>query len=317
MSRAAKVRIVVLLCACWKLALCARGQSPLNYAVQVSATVQASPPQITLSWPADSGATGYTVERKLRDATSWGSPVSLSATNTSYVDGNVSMGGAYEYNIQKQAANYFGAGYIYAGIALPPVVSRGKVMLVVDNSIGPSLVMELARLQQDLAGDGWTVLRHDVPRMVVDPADQSRTNWAARAAELANLKALIKADYTADPANVNSVFLFGHVPVPYSGNFAPDGHSDHQGAWPADVYYADMTGTWTDSSVTATTATDPRNINVPGDGKFDANIMPANATLRVGRVDLANLPAFALSETELLRQYLYKDHGIRQKWITA
>ena len=93
--------------------------------------------------------------------------------------------------------------------------------------------MELSRLEQDLAGDGWTVLRHDVPRTAVNPANTNSSVWAARAGELASLKALIKADYNADPSNVKAVFLFGHLPVPYSGNLNPDGHPQHQGAWPA------------------------------------------------------------------------------------
>ena len=53
------------------------------------------------------------------------------------------------------------------------------------------------------------------------------------------MKDLIKAQYNADPANTKAVFLFGHVPVPYSGDIVPDGHyADHQGAWPCDGYYA-------------------------------------------------------------------------------
>src|SRR5262249_57416229 len=126
---------------------------------------------------------------------------------------------------------------------------------------------ELARLQQDLVGDGWTVLRHDVPRMVVDPANTSSSVWAARSNELASVKALIKADYTADTNNVTAVFFVGHVPVPYSGKVAPDGHSGHIGAWPADMFYGDMSGLWTDSIWNTTTASDTRNWNVPGDGK--------------------------------------------------
>ena len=44
-----------------------------NYAVQISATVQAAPPQIALKWPQDDyGATSYTVYRKTKEATSWG-----------------------------------------------------------------------------------------------------------------------------------------------------------------------------------------------------------------------------------------------------
>jgi hypothetical protein len=42
--------------------------------------------------------------------------------------------------------------------------------------------------------------------------------------------------------------LIGNVPVPYSGDLNPDGHSDHDGAWPTDTYYAEMNGTWTDAS---------------------------------------------------------------------
>jgi hypothetical protein len=151
-------------------------------------------------------------------------------------------------------------------------------------------------------GDGWQVIRHDVDRND-NPA---------------SIKALIMADYASDPANVRSVFLFGHVPVPYSGDIVPDGHNpDHRGAWPADVYYADVNTDWSDVSITSTNATDRRNINVPGDGKFDPSSVTTIAELEVGRVDLANLPSFALSERELLRQYLNKDHNFRHKLVTA
>src|SRR5439155_7667991 len=137
-----------------------------------------------------------------------------------------------------------------------------------------------------------------------------------------NVKNIIKADYQADPANVKSVFLFGHVPIPYSGNIVPDGHvPDHQGAWPADVYYGDMDGSWTDNSVYTTSAYEARNYNVPGDGKFDQSTIPSTIELQVGRVDLANMPGRKVwggpatfpSETELLRNYLNKDHNFRHK----
>ena len=83
-----------------------------------------------------------------------------------------------------------------------------------------------------------------------------------------------------------------------------------------------MSGAWADTSVNVTVASDPRNRNVPGDGKFDPDspndyYFPARIQLQVGRVDLSNLPAFALPEPELLRQYLNKDHNFRHKLITA
>jgi hypothetical protein len=125
------------------------------------------------------------------------------------------------------------------------------------------------------------------------------------------VRARIASIWNADKLTTRAVFLLGHIPVPYSGQLFPDGHTDHEGAWPADVYYGDVNGTWTDASVNVTVATDPRNDNVPGDGKFDQSLLPSDVELQVGRVDFADMPAFAASETELLRAYLDKDHAYR------
>jgi hypothetical protein len=301
---------------CWQ-AISAMAESVSNFAVQVSATITTNPPQIKFSWPVDPSATGYTVSRKLINDSNWGMAKSLAVTATNYSDTNVVVGGTYEYALSKTAANYSGYGYIYAGIQAPLVDNRGKVVLLVDNTFSMTLATELARLQQDLVGDGWMVLRHDIPRMSVDPANTSSNVWAARSNELAAAKLLIQNDYNADTNNVIAVFLFGHVPVPYSGDFAPDGHSEHVGAWPADLYYGDIYGSWTDSMWNDTSASDPRNWNVIGDGKFDNTALPVTISLQVGRVDMANLPSFSQSETVLLRQYLNKDHNFRNNTITA
>lgn len=109
----------------------------------------------------------------------------------------------------------------------------------------------------------------------------------------------------------------GNIKVPYSGDINPDGHPDHLGAWPADGYYADMDGIWTDVSVNDIVASDPRNRNIPGDGKFDQSLIPTNLELQIGRVDLSNMPAFASSEQQLLKNYLDKDHDYRNKIFTA
>jgi hypothetical protein len=276
-------------------------QSVSDYAVRVSATVETNPPSVTLAWPADPRSTGYTVSRKARDGPVWGSPLTLATNATGYVDSSVPAGGAFEYRIRKTATTYTNEGYIYAGINVPQVESRGKVVLVVDDTHAAALATELARLQQDLVGDGWTVLRHDV----------SRTE------SVANVKSIIRSDYVADAANVKAVFLLGHVPVPYSGDLNPDGHPDHKGAWPADVFYGEMNGSWTDATVNDVVASDPRNDNVPGDGKYDQSTLPSDVELQVGRVDLANLPAFSEGELELLRRYLNKDHRFRHGQITA
>ncbi len=283
-----------------------------NYAVQISATVQESPAKITLTWPQDTSGTpgSYTIYRRNSGSTSWGSGTTLAGSATSWADSSVAIGSAYEYQIVKSASGYNGYGYILCGIKVPLIDHRGKVLLIVDSTHAASLSSELNRLQQDLIGDGWAVIRRDV----------SRSDTPA------NVKNIIRAEYNSDPANVRSLFLFGRVPVPYSGNIVPDGHyPDHQGAWPADAYYGDMDGNWTDSSVSNTSATEARNRNVPGDGKFDQSDLPSAVELQVGRVDLANMPGRKVwggpvtfpSEVELLRQYLNKDHNFRHKRINA
>lgn len=284
-----------------------------DYSVQVSATVEATPARITLGWPQDTNAipSSYTVYRRTPGSADWGSGLTLPGSATSYLDTDVKAGTAYEYRIVKVARSYKGFGYIRAGINAPLVDVRGKLVLVVDDTIAAPLASELARLEQDLVGDGWLVLRRDVSRHDSVP----------------HVKAVIKAAYARDPANVKSVFLFGHIPVPYSGQLNPDGHPDHIGAWPADAYYGDMDGTWTDVSVnyTQTINVDPadaaRMSNRPGDGKFDQITLPSPVELQVGRVDLANMPGRTAadgpgsfpSEIELLRQYLDKDHAFRHR----
>jgi hypothetical protein len=287
-------------------------ETAMEYSVQVSATVQSSPARITLHWLQDTLGVplSYVVYRRAPGVTSWGTGITLSGSNTTFVDPNVAIGIPYEYQIVKKTAAYTGYGYIYSGIHVPTTENRGKLLLVVENTHADDLANELYRLQLDLVGDGWTVIRLDVNR-----ADSA-----------ANIKQLIKAHHAADPENVKALFLFGHVPVPYSGDIVPDGHyREHEGAWPCDGYYADMDGVWTDNRVKVTLANDPRNHNVPGDGKFDQCTFPAPLKLIIGRVDLANMPgrtsfggpATFPSERELLRNYLNKDHSFRKKITSA
>nr|MBA2481545.1 hypothetical protein [Planctomycetota bacterium] len=165
-------------------------------AVLVTATVSTSPLQIQLSWPGEWRHTEfpptYTVQRKSRTATSWSSPVA--AGFTGYTDTNVVAGQAYEYRVTANNPSntpaYTGYGYIYVGIDFPMVDQRGTVVLIVESGIGAALVSELTLLKQDLIGDGWSVIRHDVN------ASDSVTS----------VKALIKADYQAAPTQVKSVF---------------------------------------------------------------------------------------------------------------
>jgi hypothetical protein len=311
MTRTLRAIFFLLVLACAARAEVAGVANTWDYSVQLSAAVQAAPAKITLTWTQDTrtSPSSYTVYRKSPGATSWGAGQRVDGSVTIFEDQTVAAGQAYEYRVVKANAGYSGYGYIQTGIAVPLVEARGTLVLIVERTHAAILATELERLRQDLIGDGWRVLRHDV----------SRTD------SVASVKALIKADYAAAPTKVNSVLLFGRVPVPYSGRFNPDTHPDHMGAWPADVYYGDMQGQWTDRTVNYRQTLNPdaadaaRLSNLPGDGKFDQSTIPGIVELAVGRVDFANLPGRLNgagqgtfpAEAELLRRYLDKDHAFR------
>jgi hypothetical protein len=258
------------------------------YAVQISAAVQTNPAQITLNWEPDHyGADSYTVFRKFKTDSSWGAGVSLPGTATNFTDFDVSAGNAYEYQIIKHATlGYTGYGYIYAGVNAPLIEDRGTVVLLVAADT-VSLASELQRLESDLVGDGWSVIRHDV---------SSNDDPAA-------IRGLVQNDYQSD-GHVQAVFLLGHVPVVKSGNLNYDSHGAR--ALPADGFYGDITGDWRLEQ-------DPTN---------RPSYFPAPIALMVGRVDFFDMPGVGAStpwgtETELMRRYLNKDHAWRHKQVTV
>ncbi len=273
---------------------------PRRFTVQVVAAVQESPPRITLSWVDEGDASSYTISRRTLDS-GWQQIGSVGGGDTSFEDSNVTVGIAYEYQVLKNTSGtYRGYGYLRSGIRIPSPDSRGKIVLLVENGPANALGSELSQLQKDLTADGWVVIRRNVS---MDDSPSS-------------VREQIQAIYNSDPATVKAVLLFGHVPVPYSGNIAPDDHPNHKGAWPADVFYGEMNGTWTDESVNNVEAERAANRNTPGDGKFDQGEIPGEVELMVGRVDLHNMTCYAnktnsRSEIDLLRQYLNKNHAFR------
>lgn len=271
-----------------------------KFTVRVTAAVQESPARITLSWPNEGDANSYTISRRTLTS-GWQQIAQIGGGETSYSDGGVNVGVPYEYQIVKTTpSTYKGYGYLRAGIRVPTADHRGKIILMVENGPAGALQNELSILQQDLTADGWTVISrtasmHDSPQAVKDQ---------------------IRSIYNSDPSNVKALLLFGHIPVAYSGDIAPDEHANHKGAWPADLYYGEMDGTWTDSTVNTVTAEREANHNTPGDGKFDQNVPPSDVELMVGRVDLHNMTCYSnkrvpRSEIDLLRQYLNKNHAFR------
>jgi hypothetical protein len=190
-------------------------------------------------------------------------------------------------------------GHLTAGIRTPPVHDRGAILILAEETVRNELAAEIDRLRLDMIGDGYMV----------------HLRTAALDDDVQAVKDLILSLRNADPT-ISTLLLLGHVPVPYSGDVW-SGHENHRGAWPADVYYAELDGPWTDEFVDNETASRPENHNVPGDGKFDQTWVPSDVDLQAGRVDLSDLPAFGMSEIELLRRYLAKNHAFRTGQIHA
>lgn len=367
-----------------------------DYAVEVSATVQESPPRIDFTWVADETADYYHIFRKAVDDTEWTGPIAtLDGSATSFSDTDIAVGEAYEYSFRKTprfirdtvavasgtpvtftikdtwgdgiccahglgsftvrgcdvmydsggsfgwsrstsftvgtpenpcseievaiTLDIFGEetrwtlvedasgdtlgrggpysspkyGHILAGIRYPVPESMGTVLLLVDEPVAAPLAPEIERLELDLIREGYGVRRVDVPDATPVPS----------------VKDLILAECLADP-QISTLFLLGNVEVPYSGDVR-GAHTNHFGAWPADVYYGELNSTWTDSIVNNTSASRTQNHNVPGDGKFDQTFLPSDVELQIGRVDLSDMPTFPEDEVTLLRRYLDKNHAFR------
>lgn len=265
----------------------------LDNSVQLNATGTSGPDAVTVFWKPYSGATQYKVFRKALSAASWGTAIAtLPGTDSSYVDNTVALGTLYEYRVERTApTNAF--GYIVSGVNTKLNHNNGIMLLLVDSFYTPLLNPEISQLINDYESDGWFV-----KQIIID-----------RNSSVALVKTKIINIYNQDPTNTKAIMLLGHIPVPYSGLINPDGHPDHLGAWPADVFYAETDGNWTDSFVNDnTSASDSRNYNVPGDGKYDQSNLPSNTELQIGRVDMYNLPVFAKSDTILLKNYLDKLH---------
>jgi len=267
-------------------------------AVLSEAAVNENDTSITLKWMYEAGASQYNIYRKNYGAATWGTPIAtLPSTILSFVDNSVSFNQAYEYRIMRINATGEAYGYLVSGINTQIPYNKGKMILIIDDYFLPDLQNEISELILDIEADGWFVQQQLVNRN--DGVSQ--------------VKSLIQGIYNSDPVATNGLFLLGHVPVPYSGDINPDGHPDHLGAWPADVYYADMNGTWNDVSVNDASASDPRHHNVPGDGKFDESVLPSDVELEVSRVDFYNLPTFSNTETMLMQSYLSKLHAFKTR----
>lgn len=289
---------------CWAFAVGLTAQTPKDASIPLSASLQNAPLAVTLSWPNPTPSTLTLLRRvKGQAGNQWVSLLSQSnSALTTFTDTQVQAGLTYEYALRR-TSNINAFGYAHVAVFAGESENRGHTLLLVGESLVAPLAPEIERFKEDLVGDGWAV--------------REATVFAS--ATVSQVKNLIAAHAQQSGGQLQSVVLLGEIPIPYSGNTAWDGHPEHNGAWPADVYYGDLDGFWTDQSVNNPSPARDANKNVPGDGKFDQSVIPSPVELQIGRIDFRRLsPAtFGVSQIELYRRYLDKNHRWRSGAYTT
>lgn len=267
----------------------------------VSASALPDSPSLRLHWK-NRKKIAIDIQRKTLDTPNW-SLLKTTSSEWSYLETDIEPGNIYEYQVEGQ--------YLLGGWqARTDAENRGNVLVLVDESLATEIVPEFGFYLLDLWGDGWKVRVERVPRGI-------DSDKLANVERVKQVKGLIQSVYEELNGDLTALVLVGHVPVPYSGWISPDGHFSR--AWPTDLYYADAVenSPWTDVQNRSLNLTG----NVPGDGIFDHDVTPSLVELAVGRIDMANMPAFSLdppegvqplSEVDLIKRYFRKNHGFRQ-----
>lgn len=205
-----------------------------------------------------------------------------------FIDKTSKPGVAYEYQVIRTARDFTDVGYWLAGVELPAQERRGKVYLLVDDTLVEGLAPRLDRFVRDLTGDGWQVFRKRVPRGN-DRAPMDNLKIAL------DTKQWLNTHYLKDPSGQHAVVLVGHVPIIKVGKAAPDGHAPEPHA--SDLFYADMNGKWT-----ATPAGQLLDNQVPSDF----------IEMQIGRIDFSPVSDGKRErEIQLLNAYFDKNHHWR------
>jgi hypothetical protein len=288
----------------------------LNAVVQLN-VVPAGDGTVTLKWAKATFTGSYKVFKNTSsDPLSFPSAIAtLNSTDSTWKDASFTVGEKAEYAIARLngSGQTVALGYAMAGNKTPETPSYGGIILLIDSNYILPLATELATLKNDLELGGWIV----------------NIAYAGRGESVVTVKDRIKNLVGSAKPTPSYLYMIGHIPVPYSGYFSgntdrcaypPDGHiegsGNHTGAWPADVYYGDLDGIWSDNSVNCTTGSLIRHHNIPGDGKFDECAPPSPVSLKIGRLDLFNMAFFNINDTFLTKRYLDRVHQWRIDNIT-
>ena len=316
-------------------------------------------------WKGSSFTNSYRIFRREVGTyfTLWDGPdvevVGVDVRTNRWIDSTAMPGHLYEYRIGRlqtspreahgdEIYEYspFEHPTLVAGRIGDPLANRGTVFLVIEESLldpaseantafVTSFKASLDLYRNDLWQDGWKVV--EIPARRMNDLDwylpSGRQSWHEN---ILSVKRQIHDVWAANPAGDYQIVLLGRVPIPYSGYVPVDGHvygqsPDHTGAWPADVFYGDMSHMeWRD-------ATDPIfppgapgqppnacpgdcedahplngdgfgiQLNAAGDFKYDNQLLPSDdehgpggqLEIPVGRIDFAPLEYYANPTTLL------------------
>ncbi len=274
--------------------ICTNAQSVKDYGINIRCVIDTINHKVNLSWEADTNTYNFFVYRKNTSDSIFGDYIAkLPKTQLSFTD-TIIENREIEYKIEKDAVKYYAYGYISVGIKINTESNKGTLLLLIDSTIALPLKDEIEQYKRDIIADGWQVISYLVPR--AEKFDREKVQIT---------KNLIKQLYSLNN-DIKTLVLLGRVAVPYSGDFAMDGHEDHYGAWPTDPFYADVDGKWTDTLTNRYKVDDLRIENLPNDGKFDQLMYPSDLELETGRIDLYDLLYFQQDEIELIKNYLKK-----------
>jgi len=288
-------------------AFAAKAQNIKDSSILVSASVNTSNGEITLNWTT-TDATGFQISRKALSSSNWDAPVTVAGTATSYVDKTATKGEIYEYRIFKVKGNALRAvSFVASGVDIPLRNYKRNILILVDSSTYNGIDSNAwITLKNDYYMDGYGVDLKLISEYSKPPA----------------IKSVISAWYNINSSLNNQCLLIGRVPVAYSGSMLaatidlpPDAHPDHGGAWPTDLYYAEMNANWTDVNTMTTNVTRAANKNVPGDGKFDPHFLPDDIDIQIGRVDFRDLPSQPQGDIKMVENYLRKLHNFKSGMV--
>jgi len=269
-------------------------QSVKDFGINIRTNLDTLNRRVTFNWDADTNTYNFFIYKKKSSDSLFGEYFAKLPKDQLNWSDTLLENSEIEYKIEKDANLYYSYGYIIAGLNIEEKDYFGSCLILVDSTIYPNILDELNKFTNDIRSDGWRVIIKQAPR--AESFDTAKVQLT---------KGIILDTYK-EIDDLSALILIGRIPVPYSGNSSIDGHEDHYGAWPTDVYYAELNGKWTDTLRSKFDNVIPRAMNLPNDGKFDQTFMTSDLELQMGRIDLFNLPFFKESEIELIKRYLLK-----------